>query len=291
MSLARPRPRRGPAHAKKHYLVASDFDKTLSFNDSGYVLAELLAVPDFEKKVAAVSQLNMIQQGGELAYLLVHDPDFRCVRREHLVETGHRIDLKHSIREFLRVLAEGIDDVRFSFFVISAAPEEVIQSALEGIVPADHIYGTRFAYHPDSGEIASVTRVAAGYGKVAVLGEIQAKLEVGDERVIYSGDGSSDVHVMLHIGQRQGYTIAVSQAVYLTQIAKRTVLSDDAFAVLIPILEDICGWDASRIRQFCEAQDLLVHEWAKMRTDWLTLRRSRAEAGAGGRPAEGQGTT
>ena len=264
--------RRGHKQAKRHYLVASDFDKTLSFNDSGYVLAEMLQVADFEQKVQAVSQLNMVQQGGELAYLLLHDPDFRQVRREHLVEAGRRIDLKHSIREFVRVLADGVDEVEFSFYVISAAPEEVIQSALDGIVAPEHIYGTRFSYHPETAEICGVNRVAAGYGKVAVLGEIQAKLQVGDERVIYAGDGMSDVHVMLHIGQRQGYTIAVSQATYLTQIAKRTVLSDDASAVLIPILEDICRWDAMRIRQFFEGQGLLIQEWAKMRTDWLTLR-------------------
>jgi len=37
---------------KKKYLFASDFDKTLSFNDSGYVLSELLEIPleEFERK-------------------------------------------------------------------------------------------------------------------------------------------------------------------------------------------------------------------------------------------------
>jgi hypothetical protein len=31
----------------------------------------------------------------ELSYLILHDPDFRRVRHEHLVETGRRIRLKH----------------------------------------------------------------------------------------------------------------------------------------------------------------------------------------------------
>ena len=31
----------------KKYLLASDFDQTLSFNDSGLVLSELLGVPGF----------------------------------------------------------------------------------------------------------------------------------------------------------------------------------------------------------------------------------------------------
>ena len=42
-----------PALAK-HFLVASDFDQTLSFNDSGLVLSELIGASRFEQKVAAL---------------------------------------------------------------------------------------------------------------------------------------------------------------------------------------------------------------------------------------------
>src|SRR6266516_4189760 len=125
----------------KRYLLASDFDQTLSFNDSGSVLSDLL---------------------GEL------------------------------------------DGYEFAFYVSSAAPQEVIQSALEGIVPADHIYGTRFRYDPASGEIQGIERVAAGYGKMALIEELRAKLHVGHDRVIYVGDGSSDLHVMLHVNRLNG---------------------------------------------------------------------------------------
>src|SRR5438477_8023721 len=76
------------------YLVASDFDQTLSFNDSGYVLSEMLGISDFQKKVAGLSRSNLVHQGAELAYLLRHDPEFRSVRREHLVEAGRRVRLK-----------------------------------------------------------------------------------------------------------------------------------------------------------------------------------------------------
>jgi hypothetical protein len=38
-----------------------------------------------------------VQQGGELAYLIRHDPDFRGVRREHLHETGRRVRLKSGL--------------------------------------------------------------------------------------------------------------------------------------------------------------------------------------------------
>ena len=36
----------------KQYLLASDFDQTLSLNDSGIVLSELLGRPGFQEKVA-----------------------------------------------------------------------------------------------------------------------------------------------------------------------------------------------------------------------------------------------
>lgn len=34
----------------KHFLLASDFDQTLSFNDSGFVLSELLGVEGFQDR-------------------------------------------------------------------------------------------------------------------------------------------------------------------------------------------------------------------------------------------------
>ena len=117
----------------KNYLFASDFDQTLSFNDSGFVLSELLGISDFEERVAGMARINLVQQGGELAYLLLHDPEFRRVRKEHLTEVGKRIRLKQNIHLLPQILSGGIEGYDFSFYVISAAPEEVVQSALEGI--------------------------------------------------------------------------------------------------------------------------------------------------------------
>src|SRR5579859_7883733 len=82
---------------KKHYLLASDFDQTLSFNDSGLVLSELLGIANFEDRVAGLARSNLVQQGGELAYLIRHDPEFRGVRPEHLIEAGRRVRLKSAI--------------------------------------------------------------------------------------------------------------------------------------------------------------------------------------------------
>ena len=63
----------------KRYLFASDFDQTLTFDDSGYVLSELVGIPtaEFERKAQGMAKLNLVQQGAELSYLLLHDPEFR----------------------------------------------------------------------------------------------------------------------------------------------------------------------------------------------------------------------
>lgn len=95
------------AGASRHYLVASDFDQTLSFNDSGIVLSELIGVPGFQEKVAGLSGIHLVQQGAELAYLLRHDPQFRCVRHEHFVEAGRRVRLKRHIPLLVDVLDQG----------------------------------------------------------------------------------------------------------------------------------------------------------------------------------------
>src|SRR5580704_472294 len=259
----------------KRYIFASDFDQTLTFNDSGYVLSEMVGIPvaEFERKIKGMQKLNLVQQGAELAYLLLHDPEFRArVRREHLYEVGKRIRLKDNIELLHELLDKGIEGHHFEFYVLSAAPVEVIQSALEGIVPKDHIYGTEFRY-TSSGEIDTIARSTAGYGKVARLDQLQSELKVGPAQIIYTGDGSSDVHVMLHVNVRDGFTIAVSEAKHVSQVAKRTVLSTDALAVLAPILEDIVGWERLRIREYFESYGMLIQEWDRVRTDWLTLRR------------------
>jgi len=257
----------------KRDLLASDFDQTLSFNDSGLVLSELVGIPArvFEGKVATLAVQNLLQQDGELAYLLLHNPEYRArVRKEHLVQTGKGVRLKKNIRQLSELLAGAIDGYRFDFHVISAAPQEVIESALENIIPAGHIHGTQLRYDA-SGQVESLIRVNAGYGKVAVLDDLQKRCQVGPERIIYVGDGGSDVHVTLHVNRRDGFTIAVSQARHIAPVAKRTVLSDDALSILIPILEEIVGWDAARIRTFFEAQGLLIQEWDRVRADWLTI--------------------
>jgi phosphoserine phosphatase len=255
----------------KQYILASDFDKTLSFNDSGALLAELIGASGFDAKVEGLSETHLVQQGAELAYLILHDPDFRKVRREDLIAAGKHVRLKQNVAMFARLLEQLGDGFKFHFCVISAAPQEIVQSALEGIVPAERIFGTRFSYNDSTGEVQSIIRASAGWGKVVVLDEYRATLGIAPDCVIYVGDGSSDLPVMMHVNQSDGLTIAVSENEYITRVAKRTILSDNAMSVLVPVLEDVLRWDSTRIRSLFASHGLTLRDWGKRRTDTLTI--------------------
>src|SRR5229473_1718857 len=258
----------------KQFLLASDFDQTLSFNDSGVVLSELIGFHGFHDKVSGLSEMNLVQQGAELSYLILHDPEFRRVRREHLIETGKRIRLKHDVALFARALENLAEGYKFSFYVISAAPLEIIQSALEGIVPPENIFGTRFRYNESTGEVDSIIRASAGWGKITVLEEIRTTLGISHDHIIYLGDGSSDLPVMMHVNQHDGLTIAVSEAKFISRVAKRTVLSANAMSVLVPVLERIMNWNSAEIRRFFGSYGLTLLEWDRMHTDILTIQDS-----------------
>jgi hypothetical protein len=188
-----------------------------------------------------------------------------------LIEAGKRVRLKVNVDLLAKFFETGLDGYSFPFYVISASPQDVVQSALEGIVPANRVLGTRIEYDDSTGEICSIKRVSAGYDKVAVLQELETTLRLRPDHTVYIGDGSSDLYVMQHVNSREGYTIAVSEAKLVGRIARRTVLSDNALSVLVPILEDIVKWNSGQIRELFESYGLTVQAWDKIRTDWLTF--------------------
>lgn len=254
----------------RNYLVVSDFDQTLSFNDSGKVLSEMLGVSDFHEKVAGLARSHLVQQGAELAYLLRHDPAFRQVREADLIEAGRRVSLKRNIKQFADFLQRGLEGVQFHFCVISAAPQAVVRSALEGLVPSEHVFGTELE-HDHSGEICNIRKVTAGYGKVALLMQLEHELKVRPDHVVYIGDGSSDLHVMQYVNQHDGLTISVSESELVSRTARRTVLGDNALSVLVPILEEIADWQPGQIRDLFDHFGLVLRDWSRARTDWLTI--------------------
>lgn len=134
-----------------------------------------------------------------------------------------------------------MDGAEFEFHVISAAPLEFVHAGPEGVIPPENIHGTLFEAAPETGRICGIRRVSAGQGKAAVLKEMRRRLGVSCNRVVCVDDGSSDVQVTLHLNRNDGLTVAVSENRFIIQIARRTVLGDDALSVAVPIMEEIPG--------------------------------------------------
>ncbi len=220
--------------------------------------------------MAGLAGQNFIQEGAELTYLLRHDPEFRKVRKEDLIEAGKHVRLKNNIGLLPKFLNSISDEYQFYFYVISAGPQAAVRSALEGIVPSENIFGTQFEWD-DSGEIKSVKHSPAGYGKISIIKKLQSELNIAHNRIIYVGDGSSDIHVMLHVNRLEGLTIAVSENKYLNEVAKRIILSNDAVSVGIPIMENILGKTVEEIRALFELRGFQIREWDKMQTDTLEI--------------------
>lgn len=258
---------------KKKHLFVSDFDKTLSIEDAGMILSAKLGISgkEFANKVEEVKKRNIVQLGGELAYLIVNDPAYKGkVSRDILCQTGKETKLKKDVLELVKILNEGLNDRTFCFYVLSAGPQEIVEKALEGILPSDHIFGTRFVF--DENNIAvDIERTGAGHAKVSTLDMLKAREKVQRYRIIYVGDGASDVHVMLHVLSYKGYTISVSLTPYMGHICKRAIVSENALGVLIPILEDILLYDESHIRKFFEERHHAIQEWNTAKTEWVDI--------------------
>jgi hypothetical protein len=65
--------------------------------------------------------------------------------------------------------------------------------------------------------------------------------------------------------------IAVSENKQLARIAQSTVLSDNAFSIVVPLLDQVFRWRAGRIRTLFESNGLALEEWEKARTDRVTI--------------------
>jgi len=77
---------------------------------------------------------------------------------------------------------------------------------------------------------------------------------------------------MMHVNQYDGLTIAVSEAKFISRIARRTVLSDNAMRRAgAGAWKRLLHWDSPEIRRFFASRGLVLREWDKMRTDMLTI--------------------
>ena len=67
--------------------------------------------------------------------------------------------------------------------------------------------------------------------------------------------------------------MAVSETKSIARIARRSVLSENALSVLVPILEETLGWNALQILDPFTSCGVAIHEWNEIRTDWVTFQR------------------
>ena len=79
--------------------------------------------------------------------------------------------------------------------------------------------------------------------------------------------GALQAHVMLHVNNGDGFTIAVSDNRQLARIAQSTVLSDNASSVLVPVLDQVLKLRTGEIRTLLESTGLVLDEWQRARTD------------------------
>ncbi|MBU0571692.1 MAG: HAD-IB family phosphatase [Candidatus Omnitrophica bacterium] len=257
---------------KKKLLFVSDFDKTLSTGDVGCILSAKLGISQeqYEHKIEEIQRRNIVQLGGELAHLMIRDPDYiGKVSKDLLYEVGKEVELKKGVTELMKILSEGIDNYRFSTYVVSAAPQECVVKAVEHILPVENVYGTTFIYRDNF--VQDVKRTNAGHAKVSTIDMLKLKENVTRDAIIYVGDGSSDVHVMLHVMSYNGYSITVSPAPYMGHICRRSVISDNVLSILVPILEDLLKYNKEQVRAYFEGRGHSILEWNRADTEWLDI--------------------
>ena len=94
---------------EKKILFVSDFDKTLSIGDVGCILSAKLGISaeKFDQKIEEIKRRNIVQLGGELAHLIIRDPDYvGKVSKELLYKVGKEIELKKGVPELMKILAD-----------------------------------------------------------------------------------------------------------------------------------------------------------------------------------------
>ncbi|MBU1075706.1 MAG: haloacid dehalogenase-like hydrolase, partial [Spirochaetes bacterium] len=121
---------------EKKFLIASDFDHTLSRNETGQLLSQSIGIDRYvyKEKISKLRKENVVQAGGELAYLIANDPDYKGkVTKEVLNQACKYIELKDDVKILAEILANGFENIKTLFYVISAGPEIMVEKALHGI--------------------------------------------------------------------------------------------------------------------------------------------------------------
>jgi hypothetical protein len=82
--------------------------------------------------------------------------------------------------------------------------------------------------------------------------------------------------MMPHVNNHDGFTIAVSGNQQLARIGRSTVVSDNAFSIMVSVLDRILDWRTGSIRELLERHGLTPQEWQRARTDRVQIRTTPA---------------
>ena len=89
-----------------------------------------------------------------------------------------------------------------------------------GKVLANLLGVSEFEFDVNTGEICNIIRVPAGNGKVALLQELEQKLQMSPDRLIYVGDSNSYLCLMYDVNSRAVHTIALSETKSISRICQ-----------------------------------------------------------------------
>jgi len=107
-------------------------------------------------------------------------------------------------------------------------------------------------------------------------GQARHFLLVSDfDQTLSFNDSGAVLSELIGVNNRDGFTIAVSENKLLARIARSTVLSDSAFSISVPILEQLLRWRPPAIHELFESYGLTLRDWEKARTDRVTVQRPR----------------
>ena len=207
--------------------------------------ASCWARPGFDEKVAGLARINLVQQGGELAYLLLHDPGVpaRAARAPGRGRPAHPSQAQHRPAG-ASCWRGGIDGLPLRVLRgLGGARGSRAVGARGHRAAATTSSGRASRYDEATGEIESIARVSAGLRQgrrdrraaAAAAGEpgprrVRRRRQLGRPR-----DAAREP-------ARTATRSRCRRTKYIAPIARRTILSDDALSVLVPILEDIVGW-------------------------------------------------
>ena len=225
--------------------ICYDFDRTLSPDDmqaQGYIQSVGYDVGEFWKEVNVLAEQNEMDQN--LAYMLkmVREAEGNIVfSRKTLADYGSRVTLFPGVEDwFSRIREYGAGKgVKVEHYIISSGLKEII----EGTAIAHefkNIYACSYLYNVDG--IAYWPAVAVNYtNKTQFIFKInkgvesvfdtkdvnrfmeESKRPVPFSRMIYFGDGTTDIPCMKLVKNFGGHSIAVYNP---EEEGQRTVLND-----------------------------------------------------------------